>query len=157
MKLEEILKELKEKFGDRVLDIRMGKSIVKVSVEFSILREVATFLLSRGFDHVKGVTGTDLIALKPSEDAIELIYHLGSYSSEELKSSVLNLATKLKRSDPRAPSLVSVWPSAEYHERETYEMLGVVFEGHPNLKRLLLPEWWNDKPPLRKDYVPPTG
>jgi NADH-quinone oxidoreductase subunit C len=50
---------------------------------------------------------------------------------------------------------VGVWPGAEYHERETFEMLGVKFDGHPDMRGILLPEDWNDIPPLRKDYKSP--
>ncbi|MCS7142716.1 MAG: NADH-quinone oxidoreductase subunit C [Aigarchaeota archaeon] len=149
-----ILNELKERFSDKLTEVRASRSIVKISTTPEQFKFVASFLKERGFDHVKGVTGCDLIALKPSEDAIEVIYHVGSYSVNELKGTVVSLATKVPRSDPRLASLVDVWPSAEYHERETYEMLGVTFEGHPRLKRLLLPEWWSDKPPLRKDFAP---
>ncbi|MEM3168570.1 MAG: NADH-quinone oxidoreductase subunit C, partial [Nitrososphaerota archaeon] len=61
---------------------------------------------------------------------------------------------KLPRDEPEMPSLTQVWRSAEYHERETFEMLGVRFVGHPDLRRLLLPEWYSDIPPLRKDFKP---
>ena len=53
------------------------------------------------------------------------------------------------------PSLVEVWPGAEYHERETFEMLGVTFTGHPDMRGILLPEDWDDIPPLRKDFRSP--
>jgi NADH-quinone oxidoreductase subunit C len=65
------------------------------------------------------------------------------------------LSTKLDKANPRMPSLNDVWPSCEYHEREVYEMFGVVFEGHPDLRRLLLPEYWMDMPPMLKEYEPP--
>ena len=61
----------------------------------------------------------------------------------------------MERESPKVPSLTDVWTGADYHERETFEMLGIVFEGHPDLRRLLLPEDWNDIPPLRKDYSNP--
>src|SRR5438128_94093 len=68
---------------------------------------------------------------------------------------IIALAERPKRDNPVVPSLVEVWTGAEYQERETYEMLGVNFQGHPDLRKILLPEDWNDLPPLRKDYNSP--
>jgi len=153
--LEDVLGRLKLALGEKILAVLVDNRIVKVTVTLDALIEAAERLKEMGFDHVKGVTGVDLIALKKSENAIELIYHVGSYLVDDLAPYVVNLSAKVPRDNPIAPSLVKIWPSAEYHERETYEMLGVAFEGHPNLKRLLLPEWWSDIPPLRKDYRPP--
>ncbi|MEM0445767.1 MAG: NADH-quinone oxidoreductase subunit C [Nitrososphaerota archaeon] len=149
------LGRLKQFLGEKLSAVTVDKKIIKVSVAPEALAEAAALLKEMGLDHVKGVTGVDLVALKPSEKAIEIIYHAGSYLDDELAPYVVNLAAKLPRENPVTESLVKIWPSAEYHERETYEMLGVVFKGHPNLKRLLLPEWWSDIPPLRKDYRPP--
>ena len=56
------------------------------------------------------------------------------------------------RDDARLPTLINVYKSVEYHERETFEMLGVYFEGHPRNERFLLPEDWADIPPLRKEF-----
>ena len=67
----------------------------------------------------------------------------------------LAVAARLPRDSPVMPSLVEVWPGAEYHERETFEMLGVTFAGHPDLRGILLPEDWADIPPLRKDFRSP--
>ena len=72
-----------------------------------------------------------------------------------MKDFVIAIAERPKRDNPVVQSLVDVWPGVEYHERETYEMLGVNFQGHPELKHLLLPEDWSDLPPLRKDYNSP--
>lgn len=153
--IEEVIKGLRSALGDSILETRIDNKIIKVSVKSEALREAARHLKEAGFDHVKGVTGVDLIALTPSENAIEVMYHAGSYLDEGLKGYVLTLATKLPRGRPETESLTDIWPSSDHHERETYEMLGVIFKGHPNLRRFLLPEWWADIPPLRKDYKPP--
>jgi NADH-quinone oxidoreductase subunit C len=154
-KVQSIIDEMRERFGDKVRNVVVvDRRIIKVEVERSVVVAAARFLKERGFDHVKGVTGVDLIALTKPENAIEVIYHAGSYADEELKGTVLSLSVKLPRDDPEMPSLTQVWRSAEYHERETFEMLGVRFVGHPDLRRLLLPEWYSDTPPLRKDFKP---
>jgi NADH:ubiquinone oxidoreductase subunit C len=110
---------------------------------------VATFLRdSMGFDHAESVAGTDY----PKNNQIEVVYHLGSYSREDLGAHILWLTTRTNRDDAWLPTLINVYKSVEYHERECYEMLGVYFEGHPRNDRFLLPEDWADIPPLRKDF-----
>jgi NADH-quinone oxidoreductase subunit C len=64
----------------------------------------------------------------------------------------MSLTTRTSRDGATLPSLISVFRSVEYHERETYEMLGVFFEGHPRNDRFLLPEDWADIPPLRREF-----
>jgi NADH-quinone oxidoreductase subunit C len=97
------------------------------------------------------VSATDYIA----KNEIEVVYFVGSVSRPGLEDVVIALAVRLGRGSPSVSSLSEVWPGAEYHERETYEMLGVAFEGHPDLRRILLPDDWDDIPPLRKDYNSP--
>ncbi|MEM1517917.1 MAG: NADH-quinone oxidoreductase subunit C [Nitrososphaerota archaeon] len=153
--ITEIINSVKQNLGGSIKEEKFDKKIIKITVEKDALIRAAKLLRERGFDHVKGVTGVDLSALKPPENAFEVMYHLGSYTVPELGSIVLTLSTKIPRDNPELSSLTSIWPSCEYHERETYEMFGIIFTGHPNLRRLLLPEWWSDIPPLRKDYKPP--
>ncbi len=104
-----------------------------------------------GFDHPSAVSGVDWIA----KNEIEIIYFVGSLSREGLQDFVVALAERVPRGNPIAPSLIDVWTGVEYHEREGQEMLGIDFEGNPYKGRFLLPEDWNDIPPLRKDYVSP--
>ena len=101
-----------------------------------------------GFDHAESVSGTDY----PKDNQIEVVYHLGSYTVEDLIPKILALSTRTNRDEARLPSLINIFKSVEYHERETFEMLGVYFEGHPRMERFLLPEDWADIPPLRKDF-----
>jgi NADH:ubiquinone oxidoreductase subunit C len=126
---------------------------VKVTVSPAQIKDAATFVRDGlGFDHLNVVGGTDYIAQKE----FEVIYFVGSLSVPGQQDLVFQLAERMPREDsPKVPSLTEVWTGAEYHERETFEMLGIQFEGHPDLRRLLLPEDWNDIPPLRKDYVSP--
>ena len=83
-------------------------------------------------------------------ECISSVYHLYSYTYNH----DLVLRVDLDRAAPKVHSVVHLWPSADWHEREAYDMLGIVYEGHPDLHRILLPEDW-DGYPLRKDYVPP--
>jgi len=83
-------------------------------------------------------------------DNIAVVYHL--YSQTHGHRVVLKVL--LDRSEPHVPSIESVWRMADWHERECYDMFGVVFDGHPDLRRILLPFDWEGHP-LRKDYVYP--
>ncbi|MER3601371.1 MAG: NADH-quinone oxidoreductase subunit C [Nitrososphaerota archaeon] len=140
---------LAERLGARALRVSSPhRNRVKVEVKQEHLKEAAALLKELGFDHLHMITGTDY----PKAGEIELTYVVGTVSSDEWRRAVVLLATRLNRAQPRAPSLVAIWPGAEYHEREQFEMLGISFEGHPDLRRLLLPEDWNDLPPLRKDF-----
>jgi NADH-quinone oxidoreductase subunit C len=144
-----LAQELVGKFGDAVKIVYIKPVRIKVETSPSNIVEVATYLRdSMGFDHAESASGTDY----PKENQIEVNYHLGSYLREDLLAHIIVLTTKANRDDPRVPSLVRVYPSVEYHERETFEMLGVYFEGHPRMERFLLPEDWADIPPLRKDF-----
>ncbi|HEX6280843.1 MAG TPA: NADH-quinone oxidoreductase subunit C [Nitrososphaera sp.] len=144
-----LLEQIKNKFGDTVKVVFIKPLRIKIQVEPQDIVGVASFLRdSMGFDHAESVAGTDY----PKDNQIEVIYHLGSYSREELAAHILGLTTRTNRDDARLPTLINIYKSVEYHERECYEMLGVYFEGHPRNERFLLPEDWADIPPLRKDF-----
>ena len=121
------------------------------------IREAAIYARELGYDHAESVSGVDY----PDANQIEVVYHLGSYTDDALAGTVLALATRAPREEmpnpgndaTRLPSLRDVFYSVEFHEREIFEMLGVYFEGHPDNRRLLLPEDWADLPPLRKDFA----
>jgi NADH:ubiquinone oxidoreductase subunit C len=141
--------EISSKFHDKVQLLYVKPKRIKVYVDPKNIVEVASFLKKEiGLDHAESVCGTDY----PNENAIEVIYHLSSYSREELAPIIFALSTKTDRNSSYLPSLLPLFKSVEYHERETYEMLGVYFQGHPRNERFLLPEDWADIPPLRKDF-----
>jgi NADH-quinone oxidoreductase subunit C len=145
-----IVNQLVTKFTDKIVQVvyvRPGRT--KILVPPNEIVQVASFIRDTlGFDHAESVSGTDY----PKDNQIEVIYHLSSYSDEKLSSHVLALSTRVDRNDSRMPTLIDIFKSAEYHERETFEMLGVYFEGHPRNERFLLPEDWADIPPLRKEF-----
>jgi len=144
-----VLNSLVEKFSNNVKIIYDKHNRAKIMINSEHMVETAIFLRdNHGFDHVESAGGTDY----PKDNEIELDYHLGSYSNPDLYPYVLILSTKINRNDPKTNSLINIFPSVEYHERETYEMLGVYFIGHPRNERFLLPEDWADIPPLRKEF-----
>jgi len=152
-----IADKISEKFGDKAsisfikpdrVGIKVGRNNIHAVAEFA--RDVLKF------DHADSVAGVDY----PQDKEIEVVYHLSSYTEPSLSRQILELATRAQREeDPipgqdatRLPSLRDIFYSVEFHEREVFEMLGVYFEGHPDNRRLLLPEDWADLPPLRKDF-----
>jgi len=111
------------------------------------IRPVTEFMKSDpdlAFTYLSDVTGVDRFPIEPR---FELNYHLLSLSKRER----LRLRVRVSGQDPVIDSVVSVWPTANWHEREIFDLFGVRFSGHPNLKRLFLPEDWEGHP-LRKDY-----
>ena len=99
------------------------------------------------FDYLACLTGIDQ---GPVAGTMEVVYHLYSMTYE----FGLALYVDLPRDAPELPSVSSVWQAANWHERETYDLLGIRFLGHPDLRRLLLPDDWQGHP-LRKDYQTP--
>ncbi len=86
----------------------------------------------------------------PMEPRFELNYHL-AVDPTETSASRAGAGTRRSCARPQIPSMTPVWPTADWHEREIFDLFGVRFEGHPDLRRILLPETWEGYP-LRKDY-----
>lgn len=145
------------KFGQKAVINYVRPNRIRVSTKREDIIEVAHFIRDElKFDHAESVGGVDY----PDSKEIEVVYHLGSYTDELLGNKIIALATRVPREDipnpgkdsTRTPSLRDVFYSVEFHERECFEMFGVYFEGHPDNRRLLLPEDWADIPPFRKDF-----
>jgi NADH-quinone oxidoreductase subunit C len=97
-----------------------------------------------GYNFLEDVTAVDWY---PSEPRFQITYHILSHS---LKARV-RLVVRLNEGDAVIDSIVGVWPSANFYEREVFDLFGVRFSGHPNLRRIMMPEDWQGHP-LRKDY-----
>jgi NADH:ubiquinone oxidoreductase subunit C len=144
-----IIDRVVNKFGDKVKVLYIKPLRMKIAVDPADIMATAVYLRDTlGFDHAESVAGTDY----PKDNQIEVIYHLGSYSVPGLEAQIMSLTTRTSRDGATLPSLINIFRSVEYHERETYEMLGVFFEGHPRNDRFLLPEDWADIPPLRREF-----
>ncbi len=143
-----ILESLKA-LGEKVNIVFARPKRIKVGVSRENLLEIAKFVRDQlRFDHSTNVTATDF----PKDKQFEITYHFGSIDGVGLRRIILAVGCRIPSTDPNLPSLVNEFPSVEYHEREAAEMLGCVFQGHPNLARLLLPEDWTDIPPMLKAY-----
>ncbi len=144
-----ILDALSAKLADRAKVVFSKPSRIKLSVSADTLVEVAKFARDElHFDQCANVTGTDF----PKDKQIEVTYHLGSIDGAGLRRVILAVSCRVPSSAPELPSLIELYPSVNFHEREQAEMLGIIFKGHPNLSRLLLPEDWSDIPPMLKAY-----
>jgi len=145
------------KFGQKAVINYVRPNRIRVNTKREDILDVAYFIRDElKFDHAESVGGVDY----PDSKEIEVVYHLGSYTDELLGNKIITLSTRVPREDipnpgkdsTRSPSLRDVFYSVEFHERECFEMFGVYFEGHPDNRRLLLPEDWADIPPFRKDF-----
>ncbi|MCV0412036.1 NADH-quinone oxidoreductase subunit C [Nitrosarchaeum sp.] len=153
-----IADKITEKFGSKTKVAFVKPDRVRIDVGRDDIKEVAEFLRDvLNFDHAESVSGVDY----PQDKEIEVVYHLGSYTDPSLSRQILILTTRAQREEnpipgndsTKLPSLREIFYSVEFHEREIFEMFGVYFQGHPDNRRLLLPEDWADLPPLRKDFA----
>ena len=144
----QIYERVKERFGDRVLEVSEKKPDPFIVIDAAAIVEIGTFLRDEpelAMDCLSNESGVDY------KDRIEVVYHLFSYSKRH--GAVLKI--KLPRENPSVATLEEVWKSANWMEREIFDLLGVNFEGHTDLRRILMPEDWIGYP-LRKDFVEPT-
>jgi NADH-quinone oxidoreductase subunit C len=126
---------------------KFDRDEMSVMVERSSIREACVLLRDNPacpFNFLSDVTCVDWV---PSEPRFEVVYHLLSIPKKER----VRLKVRLEGNSPALDSVTSVWPAANYFEREVFDLFGIRFTGHPYLRRLLMPEDWEGYP-LRKDY-----
>jgi len=146
MTLEEIKTLIQEKYG-LSLERYSGKGTPALQVApeqlvplcKALLYDEATYL-----DFLQCISAVDL----PEQEKMELHYQFYSFP----KQFSLTLVVETPRTSPEVPSLASLYGAAEWHEREAYDLFGIHFKEHPDLRRILLPDDWEGHP-LRKDYV----
>ncbi|TQS27799.1 NADH-quinone oxidoreductase subunit C [Microbispora sp. KK1-11] len=131
---------LRERYGSRVTD-SFGQDVLDVDPGEWI--DALAFARSAGFEFFDWLTAVD----EPPE-AFAVVAHV----FDPVAFAHLLVRTRVPRADPRLPTATGVFRGANWHERETYEMFGVVFDGHPDLRPLLLPDGFEGHP-LRKDFV----
>src|SRR5579863_3467793 len=140
----DLVKRYKEKFGPAILEAWVDRKQAILVVARELLVEIATYSRDEEkFDWLSDLTAVDWPKREKRFDIV-----LNMYSFE--KNERLRLKVHAGE-DERVPSVQGVWATSNWEEREVYDMFGVVFEGHPELKRILLPDEWQGYP-LRKDY-----
>jgi NAD(P)H-quinone oxidoreductase subunit J len=125
-----------------------GVEIIKVEPQFLI--PISTALFAYGFNYLQCQGAYDA---GPGKELVSF-YHLTKVSDDADRPEEVRVKVFLPRANPRVPSVYWIWKAADWQERESYDMYGIIYEGHPNLKRLLMPEDWVGWP-LRKDYISP--
>ena len=125
-----------------------GVEVIKVEPQF--LLPISTALFAYGFNYLQCQGAYD------EGPGLSLVsfYHLIKVSDHADRPEEVRVKVFLPRADPRVASVYWIWKAADWQERESYDMYGILYEGHPNLKRLLMPEDWIGWP-LRKDYISP--
>lgn len=165
MKIAEVHRLLLDTFGEsKILALNSDARDPWIEIAPAAILEVARFLHDDSrlrFDHLNDLTAVDYFEPDPKKQAkfghephLEVVYHLSSY--EHRHAIVLKVKLPRWRNDvpgelPQIDSVSSVWAIADWHEREAFDLLGVEFVGHPDLRRILCPEDWVGHP-LRKDY-----
>ncbi len=144
--LHEYIEKLKTENPAWIVDLKDTYGEVTVIVPRESITDVCWVLKTKhGFDMLADLNGADR---GPEEDPrFEVVYHL--FSTKHFNR--LRLKVLLSEDEPNVPTVVTVWKTANWHERETYDMFGVIFDGHPDLRRILLPSDF-DGHALRKDY-----
>jgi len=126
---------------------KFDRDELTVWIERSLIREAAQFL--RDDDELRFTACTDVTCVDwyPNEPRFEVVYHLLSMANKQR----LRLKVRLSGDDAALESLMPLWPGVNYYEREIFDLFGVRFVGHPDLRRIQMPEDWKGHP-LRKDY-----
>jgi NADH-quinone oxidoreductase subunit C len=144
----QIAEKIKERFPEEVLDVREFRGQVSVTLKKGRILEICRFLHDEPdlyLDYLADLCGVDYLGKK--ENRFEVVYHLYSIKHHH----AIRLKAEVPESDARIDSVMPVWVGVNWHERECFDMYGIVFTGHPDLRRVLLPEDWEGYP-LRKDY-----
>jgi NADH-quinone oxidoreductase subunit C len=151
MKTNEIHELLRARFGDDVGPLSEAKVDPFCTVKRERIVEVCRFLKTEAgleFDFLEDLTAIDW----PKRNLIEVVYHLLSY----VHRHTFKLKVEADRAAPSVPTVECVWKTANWFEREVYDLFGVDFPGHPDLRRIMLPDDWVGHP-LRKDYQEAGG
>jgi len=154
-----LLEQLRSALNDTFLDAVSADDMDEAAILPGGLLVAVEILRNSGFNHLLDIGATDHLPLTPR---FEISYHFLAFPPETLereaaakRGSVVPARFRLRvfpdDVDPRVPSLTAIWPAADWAEREVWDLFGVRFEGHPDLKRILMPDDWEGYP-LRKDY-----
>lgn len=142
----DLVKKIRGRFGKSIVETTVFRGEITHVVEKDVLIDVCTFLKNEPglqFNFLSDVLGVDC---RPLLSCFEVVYHLYSIPYKRR----LRVKVRVKENET-VPSVTPIWRSANFAERETFDMFGIVFEGHPDLKRIYMPPDWEGHP-LRKDY-----
>jgi NADH-quinone oxidoreductase subunit C len=146
--------KLQAKYPDAIVDIYEFRGDTTVTVQPDMLVEICTFLRDdpeTSFRYLSSVSAVDYLpgSYLPASPRFAAVYHLYSH---QYKNRIALKAFCPSDENPALPSVVPVWSTADWHEREAYDLMGIKFIGHPDLRRILTPPECEGSYPLRKDY-----
>ena len=130
--------------GSALLDATYDRAELTLTIAKDEIRGAARAVLAAGYEFLEDVTCVDWY---PSEPRFQVTYHMLSMSMKER----VRLLAMVESIDLTIDSITPVWPSANFYEREVWDLFGIRFNGHPDLRRIMMPEEWKGHP-LRKDY-----
>jgi NADH-quinone oxidoreductase subunit C len=142
-----VVQRLRQWDAEVVSEVIEFRGETTVVVPREQLQRVSAHLASEPFLYFAFLSDITTVDRFPIEPRFEVNYHLLSIA----RSDRLRLKVRLPGNDPTLATVTSVWPTANWHERENYDLFGIRFEGHPDLRRILMPDDWEGYP-LRKDY-----
>jgi NADH-quinone oxidoreductase subunit C len=125
-------------------DARFERNELTLTVAQEQICGALATLLDAGYNFFEDMTAVDWF---PASPRFQVTYHLLSHGFKEY----IRVRVMLEEADPSIESVTSVWPAANFYEREVFDLFGIRFEGHPNLRRIMMPDEWQGHP-LRKDY-----
>ena len=147
--MEELLNELKEKFSSVIIEVQEKDYPTLICKRNGFLDLIKYLKEEKGFKYLIDLCGVDYLNYpkKNFEERVEVVYHLYNLDSKVL----LRLKVRIPEEDCWHHSVTPLFKTANYFERECYDMFGISFKGHPDLRRVLMPDDWEGYP-LRKDY-----
>lgn len=150
--MENLVKDLQQRFDATKIQFVEGTKQHTIVVDASVLVEVCLYLRDSStyyFDFLANITAVDYFP----ENRFAVVYHLASlpYQTQLTLRVELPVANRDADNLPEVPSVSAVWRTADWHEREAFDLMGIYFTDHPDLRRILLPDDWEGFP-LRKDY-----
>ncbi len=129
---------------EALTDAKFDRDELTLTIVADEIRAAAATVQAAGYNFFEDMTAVDWF---PSSPRFQLSYHILSHAFKER----IRLRVLVDEASPSVESITSVWPAANYYEREVYDLFGVRFDEHPNLRRIMMPDEWEGHP-LRKDY-----
>ncbi|OGS57271.1 MAG: hypothetical protein A3K60_05845 [Euryarchaeota archaeon RBG_19FT_COMBO_56_21] len=140
---EKLIRALMNAFPEAITGFtKLKEGFVRAKLDRREIAKACKYLRDElGFEHLSMISAVEY------DDRFEIVYHITSYQNKLL----LELITRTPKDDPSVDSVSSIWGGANWQERESYDLMGIMFNGHPNLERILLPKDYTFHP-LRKDF-----
>jgi NADH-quinone oxidoreductase subunit C len=129
---------------EALIDAKFDRNELTLTIAAEEIRAAAATMQTAGYNFMDDLTAVDWF---PSSPRFQVSYHLLSHTFKEY----IRLRVLLDEANPSVASITPVWPSANYYEREVFDLFGIRFEGHPNMRRIMMPDEWVGHP-LRTDY-----